>query len=155
MAIPQKHITDIVAEEDFRERFWQLVKKSGGCWLWEGQVHTNGYGMFSIGGDWYFAHRLAFELCVGDIPSKLMILHLCDNRLCCNPDHLLPGTASENMRDAAKKGRMGRGKRYSEEEIEAMRNLYATGNYTQHSLATMFKTDQAHISRIVNKIRYK
>jgi hypothetical protein len=28
MAVPQKHITDIVAEEDFRERFWQLVKKS-------------------------------------------------------------------------------------------------------------------------------
>jgi hypothetical protein len=111
--------------------------------------------VIQIGGDWYFAHRLAFELCVGDIPGKLMVLHLCDNRLCCNPDHLLPGSASENMRDASKKGRLGRGKRYSEEEIESMRSLYATGDYSQLSLATMFNTDQAHISRIVNRILYK
>ena len=35
-----------------------------------------------------------------------MILHQCDNPPCLNPSHLFPGSRSDNMKDAARKGRL-------------------------------------------------
>jgi hypothetical protein len=33
-------------------------------------------------------HRLAYEIMRGTIPDKHEIHHLCNNKACCNPDHL-------------------------------------------------------------------
>ena len=42
---------------------------------------------------------------LGKRPGKAHILHRCDNRKCCNPQHLFWGTASDNVRDCILKGR--------------------------------------------------
>lgn len=52
------------------------------------------------------AHRLSWEINLGAIPKGMMIRHLCHNPLCCNPTHLLPGTAKDNHSDMQKAGRM-------------------------------------------------
>lgn len=76
-----------------------------GCWVWLGNrvKKSNGdYGHISI--KWkdvrktFRAHRLSYEVFIGDIPEGLELDHKCRNTLCINPDHLEPVTHTENMR---------------------------------------------------------
>lgn len=81
-----------------------------GCWLWRGSIKPrNGYGHMHAHGKDYNAHRLAYELAKGPIPSGMEVMHSCDVPHCVNPAHLSIGTHLDNMRDAAAKGRTWRG----------------------------------------------
>mgnify|MGYP000849670227 CR=1 FL=1 len=40
-------------------------------------------------------------------PIGKVVMHLCDNRKCVNPDHLKIGTQSENLKDMYNKNRQG------------------------------------------------
>ena len=87
-------------------RFWAKVERvSYACWEWTAGTNENGYGVFNLGerdGKQRFgkAHRIAYTLLVGPIPEGLEPDHLCENPLCCNPDHLEPVTHAVNMQRA-------------------------------------------------------
>lgn len=95
------------------ERLWVKVDKSpglgplGDCWEWRGYVHPVGYGQLSLDatGKKTNTNRAAYIVTHGDIPDGLWVLHRCDNRLCCNPDHLWLGTPKDNTQDMIAKGR--------------------------------------------------
>lgn len=80
----------IVLSESDIARFWPRVNKNGpnGCWEWTGALNNYGYGAFSIGRPMYPAHRVAYVLILGPVPSNHPLDHLCRNRKCVNPDHL-------------------------------------------------------------------
>jgi hypothetical protein len=78
------------------ELFWDRVDQSGECWLWLGST-TRGYGHLAIDGRTRMAHRVAYELANGPIPTGLVIDHLCRNHSCVRPDHLEPVTNYENV----------------------------------------------------------
>jgi len=87
------------------ERFWVRVREDmmTGCWLWQGGRNAAGYGYFSLasgrrGAYLVRAHRWAYRLLVGPIPSWLEIDHLCRNRACVNPTHMELVTSVENIR---------------------------------------------------------
>jgi hypothetical protein len=94
------------------ERFLAKVNKAGPtlsrslgpCWLWMGAGHPTGYGRFRLV-DADFAHRCAWRLFRGPIPSASKVLHRCDNPLCVNPDHLFLGSDADNVLDRDRKGR--------------------------------------------------
>lgn len=91
-----------IARRPRAERFWEKVEvNSHGCWFWTAHVSPSGYGRFSVDGRTAYAHRVAYELAVGQIPVGLQIDHLCSNKRCVRPDHLEVVTNAENTRRAA------------------------------------------------------
>ena len=95
-----------ITETDVEGRFWSKVDRSAdGCWPWRGCRGRDGYGAVTIGGRKLRAHRYSYSICVGPIPSGLLVLHSCDNRVCVNPAHLSVGTQKDNMRDCVERGR--------------------------------------------------
>lgn len=97
---------------DLREGYEARVIRADGCWAWSGSVTDDGYGQIEV--SWrkptrVLAHRLSWELHLGQIPAGLFVLHKCDNPPCTNPDHLFLGTHEDNMADREAKGRSPRG----------------------------------------------
>ena len=94
-------------------RFWEKVRLSAidECWLWIGAINSKGYGHIRAphrSGRLIQAHRLSWEIHKGPIPKDLDVCHSCDTKNCVNPNHLFVGTHTDNMRDAAQKGLLGR-----------------------------------------------
>lgn len=93
-------------------RFWSKIQKGTPkpCWLWQAGLFTDGYGAFQLQGKTYRAHRIAYKLRYGTIPTNHCVMHRCDNPLCCNPNHLTTGTSEQNTADRYQKGRSAKGK---------------------------------------------
>jgi HNH endonuclease len=98
-------------EEDFLQRFWDKVtyEPMSGCWLWTGSKSTRYGTIHARRGDgsktMLYAHRVSYAIHNNDLKKDNYVLHKCDNTYCCNPSHLMQGTQTDNMRDAAAKGR--------------------------------------------------
>jgi hypothetical protein len=91
--------TDAATPRSIDERFWTFVARGSedACWEWTGGKWPTGYGAFKLNGTHVNAHRVSYELLVGDIPDGLVVDHLCRNRGCVNPAHLEPVTFRENI----------------------------------------------------------
>jgi hypothetical protein len=69
------------------ERFWAVTKFGRSCWVFQ-TLHPLGYGVISMRGKIYYAHRLSHMWFRGPIPKKFEVHHSCENKACVNPDHL-------------------------------------------------------------------
>lgn len=83
-------------------RFWSRTQEVNGCWNWTGSKTSAGYGNLRLpNGKYDYAHRVAYRLANGVIPTGLVLDHLCRQRHCVNPAHLEPVTQRENVRRGA------------------------------------------------------
>jgi len=99
----------------------------------------------------------------GNIDKNLFIIHSCDNPGCCNPRHLMQGTALDNSIDMMSKGRYKYtiGIRYKgsshhnsklvERSILDIRYRYSRGGISQQRLADEYGVNQTIVSGIVRR----
>jgi len=103
-------LRQIGLKPSLEERFWSKVDKDGAipahaphlgpCWQWTGagsKSESDRYGRFSIAGVMLQAHRVAYEMEVGPVPTGLELDHLCRNTFCVRPSHLEPVTCRTNV----------------------------------------------------------
>lgn len=120
----------------YKDRIKQkCVVSPSGCWEFQqGDNLPNRYPKMVFNGKVQAVHRVAYELFIGPIPEGLFVCHKCDNRRCCNPDHLFVGTHLDNMIDMEFKGRANRVGRQSlipPETVEQIRQSIEDGNSVQ------------------------
>jgi hypothetical protein len=82
----------------------KVVKAQNGCWNWTGALSGSGYAQVQMWPKVQRGHRISYEHFVGPIPKGMLLRHSCDNKICINPDHLIPGTKVDNGRDAVERG---------------------------------------------------
>lgn len=151
-------------------RFWAKVSRQDGCWEWSSGVSKDGYGVFGLrAGRNERAHRMAWLLTKGPIPKGLLVCHICDNRLCVNPDHLFLGRHIDNMKDMVAKRRSAlgdqnasrlyperrpRGTQHKEAKLteEQVRSIRERAPYTKQTvLAASFGVSRALIQKILRR----
>lgn len=153
----------------FVDRFWSKVRKADGdaCWEWTAAKFPKGYGKVALprakGSAQTLdgAHRVAWMLINGPIPANLWVLHKCDNRACCRPDHLFLGTHQDNMDDMIAKGRnpvVRGGIRPLTAKIEPaaiveIRHRAASGE-SHRAIARSLQLDRRKVDRIVKRELY-
>lgn len=84
------------------------------CWEWIGKRSANRsgnfYGKLSVRVDGkvktLYAHRFVLENVQGKpLQDHHVVMHLCNNTICCNPLHLARGTQKQNMKQMVREGR--------------------------------------------------
>lgn len=95
-------------------RFWSHVDKNGPipplhpelgpCWPWTAGRSNKGYGIwFPYDGVNFPAHRFALTLKLRrDLAVDEVSRHQCHVRPCCNPDHIIAGSQSNNLADSVR-----------------------------------------------------
>lgn len=102
----------------FKQTLIDHVDKRGpdDCWEWTGATKQDGYGItvqttkYGTGGSRKRKHWLAHRaylvfIAKRKVPENSQVCHKCDNRLCCNPRHLVVADAKWNVRDMINKSR--------------------------------------------------
>lgn len=74
------------------------TRKSGACFVWTGPKTKGGFGQIAVRGKQAFVHRISYSLRYGVIPKSKVVVQICHNHRCLNPDHLRLGTIDKNKK---------------------------------------------------------
>lgn len=138
------------------QTFWPFVDKSGDCWNWTGTLWFTGYGRYNYRDKSWKAHRLAWIFSGNQLSDSQCLLHACDNRRCCNPDHLFIGTRADNNLDKVRKGRQSKGEDYKRTRLttEDILRIRAS-DIPIHDLCEEYDISWSHINNIQHRRKWK
>ena len=125
------------------------------CWEWKGCVGKNGYGGWGYRYTRKNAHKACYELFFGKV-SNALVLHTCDNKRCCNPEHLYLGTQKDNMRDVIQRGLFANQKGKSSltaQDVKHIRQLLEAGQ-SLTSIGKQYGLTKSTISAIKRRVTW-
>ena len=70
------------------------------CWNWNKSITSAGYGQFTRNKKYWTTHTFVYTQIYGEISKGNIVRHICHNRKCCNPNHLIIGTHKDNYNDS-------------------------------------------------------
>ena len=152
-----------LSEDQIKQAMAESVVQVGDCIEWQRGLCGRGYGRLEnrVGGERrkFSAHRLAYLLHNGPIPGALCVLHICDNRRCVNPNHLVVGSHTANMQDMKRKGRSMSGaasprSKLTTDEAGLIRTLGRLGTPHQE-IADQFGVSRPTVTKIINGTAYR
>tara|TARA_Y100001947_G_scaffold70780_1_gene59594 strand:- start:1360 stop:2154 length:795 start_codon:yes stop_codon:yes gene_type:complete len=81
-----------------------VTENDHGCWIWNGPLDANGYGKATVTKESALGikpgvrgmHRISYAYHYGPFDQIFRVHHECNERSCCNPEHLSLVTAAEN-----------------------------------------------------------
>jgi DNA-binding transcriptional regulator YiaG len=145
----------MINDEKIIKRFTDKIRinEETGCWEWTAGRHKDDYGRFSLNGKQERAHRAAWIIFIGDIPSKLKVCHHCDNPKCVNFSHMFTGTHRDNMIDKVNKGRQSKGETHgnsklTEEQVLEIKELLTATNLSERRIAKQYNISRATVRDI-------
>jgi len=141
--------------EKFERIGWTVT--AGNCWEWSGSRNEDGYGLFRMSSrGMQGAHRCCYLIYVGQLTSRQVVRHTCDNPPCVNPSHLLVGTVADNVTDCVVRGRRSpqQGERNNRAkltwaDVREIRAIYAAGGVSTTALAQQYGVSQPAVSQII------
>ncbi len=134
-----------------------IIDPESGCWNSIMCVDSKGYTQIWIKKRMYKMHRILFFIYNNYLDTELLICHTCDNKKCCNPDHLFIGTAKDNAQDCLNKGRWNDNKgsnhgnsKLTEKQVLEIKYQLKLGLLNQRQLAEIYSVHNTIISKIKN-----
>lgn len=142
-------VIPLLTKQQTRSFQRRLKQHRNGCLLWTAKA-PDGRGKINLSAKAgsFLASRIAYALehNYPDI-SNVMVLHTCDNPLCCNTNHLYLGNQSRNMQDKAE--RMRGPTKLNADIIRQIRVDYSEG-MSFRKLACKFGTTSTTMWNIIN-----
>ena len=133
-----------------------------GCWICTSHVEGyQGYPLLKRNKKRYTAHRWVYmqEHDISHLSYDIKIRHTCDTPMCVNPNHLLAGSAQDNMNDKVKRNRQrnscGIDNPYSKLTNKQVLEIRCDNTKTQRELGKLYNVSQSLISLIKLKKHWK
>jgi len=145
--------------ESLRQRFTAKVNRGNDdkCWRWDGAVRQ-GYGAIKHEGKVLGTHVVAYVIANGPVPEGRLVTHNCDNRLCCNPKHLVAGTFSSNSRESwdrrnvnATRGEKSPNAIFTNHDVQLLRAFHLVKGYGAVKLGKLFGFNKNSIKNVIGK----
>ena len=136
------------------------IKRENDCWNWlANQTKIYGYGRFRCN-KMELAHRISYILKYGKISNDILVCHICNNKLCINPNHLFLGTWQDNMNDMINKKRSLTGEKHFNSKltwkiIRKIREEYSKNETTYYKLSKKYNISDTVIGYIINNQIWK
>ena len=147
----------VLTEVD-RQKINSRICLDNGCWDWLGTKDKDGYSIVWLNGKNVKLHRLMYFLKNNKLDQTLQVAHLCNNRFCSNPDHLVQQTHQDNIqyrgqcnRTASHKGSSNGNSKLNEEQITLLFMKLINGEFSNtNDICQYFKVSKSIICHILN-----
>ena len=143
------------------DQFEQMIAvETDECIIWPYAL-TNGYAEFHYMGRVVKGHVESCTRRHGPRPEGMShTCHSCGVPACINPRHLRWGTAADNAADMKLHGTVQWGEqmyaaKLTNDDVRAIREMYATGHWFQRELAVMFGVKREAIGKVVRRDRWR